>query len=203
MLTRSPFVASNYRLGWSDNVRELQNASLPGLQSPACIQTLGPASTATDNEGWTTVTQTTVAPVTSVLAHNAWHIAWQTSDVKNLSPSPPPWPCSVNDGYPTWVPTQSITPEANCEDGRYVDHSWDALARFLYIGLPIIGAAVLSCCGTCCYRLGWCGGKRRRQRRLARAERAMRAAQAEETRKAAQGARAADAAEAAESIPLK
>lgn len=194
---------SNYHLGWFDSVKDLHNASLASIQSPACIQTLGPVTTTTDNEGWTTTTMKTTAPITSVLVQNAWHISWQTTDVKHLTPSPPPWPCSDNYGYPTWVPTVSITPEPNCNDGQYVDHSFDALGRFLYIGLPIICVAVLLSCCACFYRAGRLGGAPRRRRMQARAKRAARAGQAREDQQALQVARTADAIDVGDSIPLK
>ncbi|ERS95375.1 hypothetical protein HMPREF1624_08253 [Sporothrix schenckii ATCC 58251] len=202
-LTTAYCCASNDHLGWFDSVKGLHNASLASMQSPACIQTLGPATATTDDEGWTTTTRTTTAPITSVLVQNAWHISWQTTDVQHLTPSPPPWPCSDNYGYPTWVPTVSITPEPNCKDGHYVDHSFDALARFLYIGLPIICAAVLLSCCACFYRAGRLGGAPRRRRMQARAERAARAEQAREDQQALQVARTADATDAGDSIPLK
>ncbi|KAH6628875.1 hypothetical protein F5144DRAFT_580364 [Chaetomium tenue] len=71
---------------------------IEGISYRACFQTIdGGATTAS-------------APSSGLRVHNAWRIAWESSDITSMSPTPPQLPCS-NPGMvkiSSWVPGATL-----------------------------------------------------------------------------------------------
>ncbi|KAG2027134.1 hypothetical protein GB937_000872 [Aspergillus fischeri] len=114
----------------------------------SCYRTLTP--------GETTITGTLshgegaqVLFTDGIQVHQAWAISWAGSDTATMSPSLPLLTNSMI--VPTWVPGEIIPP------GRY-DRGyegsdmpgWEPILRFIMIGVPIIGVALLAACVWCC-----------------------------------------------------
>jgi hypothetical protein len=97
--------------------------------------------------------------------HNAWRIAWESSDRAVLSPTPPQLTC--REAFATWVPGEAAKQECSPEPDESAYNSsstrWNKpLLNFLMIGVPILGVALLVCIGICCWRT--CREKRKDSR---------------------------------------
>lgn len=127
--------------------------SIQGVSSLACFK--DPSAT---------VLPTPVAYPNGMQIHNAWHISWNSSDIKFLSPTPPALDCSQY--IPTWVPGQSVA-ETSCSNPDDTSLYPAPVLWFLAVGIPLITVALIAACCTLCFR-------HRRKERKARESRAAR-----------------------------
>ncbi|KAK3299622.1 uncharacterized protein B0H64DRAFT_389160 [Chaetomium fimeti] len=120
-----------------------------------------------------TITSVDIASST-LLVHNAWALTWSASDITNLTPQPP----SITHRMlvPTWTPGDVIPPgkyDRESPSGPNRNNFLDVNAQwFLIVGMPIIGALLISSCVYCCVRGSKNKKKKRERARLAAAARA-------------------------------
>ncbi|KAG2010866.1 hypothetical protein GB937_007409 [Aspergillus fischeri] len=98
-----------------------------------------------------------------IQVHQAWAISWAASDTNTMSPSLPLLTNSMV--VPTWVPGEIIPPGMydRGSDGSDMP-GWEPIMRFIMIGVPIIGVALIASCVWACI---WCRRVRRKERQEA------------------------------------
>jgi len=150
------FLYSGYTLDWP-----IGDLSIENIVSPACFKTV--PATATPQATVTTAGSDMFSAGMQV--HNAWRVAWASSDAATLSPTPPQLTC--REALVTWVPGEES--EQECQKGSDERHQEGAqwskpLLNFIMIGVPILGVAILACIGACC----WYACREQRKDRRAR-----------------------------------
>jgi len=158
---------SGYTLDWP--IGEL---SVNNIVSPACFREVT-ATTPPPAQTTTTDTGSELMFSGGMEARNAWRIAWQSSDMAALSPTPPQLTC--REPLAKWVPgnpAKQVCSREPEESSNSSSSKWSKpLLDFIMIGVPILGVAVLVCIGVCCWRA--CReGRRDRQARKAYERRA-------------------------------
>ncbi|KAF4162406.1 hypothetical protein CNMCM6936_002132 [Aspergillus lentulus] len=154
-IKRQTQTSSSVRCGFSlsRNLTDLYNIKA------SCYRTLTP--------GETTITGTLshgkgaqVLFTDGIQVHEAWAISWAGSDTATMSPSLPTLTNSMI--VPTWVPGEIIPPARYDRGYEGSDMpGWEPILRFLMIGVPIIGVALLAASVWCCI---WCRRVRRKER---------------------------------------
>ncbi|CAK7207074.1 hypothetical protein SEUCBS139899_009882 [Sporothrix eucalyptigena] len=127
--------------------------SVAGVGVSPCMSTTTGTVMQTDAKN----TDTFAVDATTYHVHAPYTVAWQHSDIKHLSPRPPDMTCDQR--LPSWSPGPTI-PSLECN----VEQHPNPALPFLMIGLPIILAVGLFCCG------GYIFHKMRARRRLKRTE---------------------------------
>jgi heme/copper-type cytochrome/quinol oxidase subunit 2 len=92
------------------------------------------------------------------MAHEAWVVTWAPSDTATMSPALPS--LAMAQWVSTWVPGQIVTPPAEPKTQNEMP-GFDHVVKFLMIGMPIIGVAIIACSIWCCVA---CRRSRRRER---------------------------------------
>jgi hypothetical protein len=122
--------------------------SIPGVRSPACFRDM--SATAPPESS-------SVLFPNGMHVHNAWHIAWASSDRASLSPTPPV--LDYHQSFSVWAPGEPVTSTGSCPDCDTDDGHFDGpLIVFLVIGLPVIGLALMISWCICCI----CHARKRR-----------------------------------------
>lgn len=104
---------------------------------PACVST----TLTRDPLEWSSVTFSAI--------HTPYHITWQSSDIKTLSPAPPTSVCAKGPALATWVPgTEPVKPLCYTESPKPVR----PLVIYLAVDVPIISIALICGWWWCCCR---------------------------------------------------
>jgi hypothetical protein len=117
------------------------------MVAPACVKAVSAAASRGQ-----TVSSTDSVPSSRLQFHNAWVIHWNESDRAALSPAPPLPPTTTcsRPSMSTWVPGQKAG-NWDCQREETGFGISPSLARFLIIGIPLIVAALVAACCTCCF----------------------------------------------------
>ncbi|KZL68951.1 hypothetical protein CI238_09517 [Colletotrichum incanum] len=123
-------------------------------------------------QSWLTGFDSAASATTSqytVMMHEAWAVTWAASDTATLTPKLPTLTSSMV--VPVWTLGQKIRegeydPVRPPSSSEYLSHG---ALFFLMIGMPIIGALMISSCVWCCVRK--CRRKRREKKATMAAER--------------------------------
>ncbi|KAF0332008.1 hypothetical protein GQ607_000024 [Colletotrichum asianum] len=129
-----------------------------GTRTLRSLSTLAPLCAKSE---WTTA-GTRSGPRT--LVHDAWIVTWAKSDTATLTPKLP----TLTSGMRVWTWTPGEKIPKGRDDANKVDNGVQYMSQgvlwFLMVGMPIIGALMISSCVWCCVRK--CKKNRREKRAI-------------------------------------